>query len=103
MPEFAKMSPSLRILQASRRTLLTLIRDNDAAQVDRVGRQILDGISDEARRYLRLIEGEISRPQPDAAFFGDNGGVASKAAVADLVRQSERQREMGAVKARRAA
>lgn len=97
------MTPSVRILTTSRAALLQMLADNEAASVDRIGRTILDGLDEDARRYLRLIDGELARHCPDAAFFGSNGGVASVAAVEDLVRQSARQRELGSVKVRRVA
>jgi hypothetical protein len=94
--------PSL--LDSHRLTLLALIAENDAADTDRAGRVILNGLSDRARRLLQKLEHAIALPLDgpfgDAGAWGENGRAPQ---IRALVRDSERQREMGAVSRRRAA
>lgn len=63
---------------------------NAAANVDRVGRVMLDALSDRLRRYLAAAEDQRTPPH----YFNQNW---CGPALADLIRQCEAAVEMGAM------
>jgi hypothetical protein len=89
------------LLHQHRATLTALIRANDAAQADRAGRFILDGISARAQGLVNRIDHLLAHPaQFDAGLWGENGKAPL---IRALVREGERQREFATSGVARAA
>lgn len=76
---------------------LEAIRDctaaNASADVDKVAAIILDGLSSQLRRHKRIIERHLQGfPKLADQYAGENDAGPG---IADLIRQSAAQREMG--------
>ena len=97
---------AIALLSRQQAELETMIELNGSADVDRVGRFILDGLDRHGRRYLARIRAELRRGPDEGPYgalgrFGPNGYGP---AIADIIRSAETQRALakrGAV--RRAA
>lgn len=86
------------LLAGHRAALETMIELNDRASVDRVTRFILDDLSDQGRRYLRLVEKH--ERSPDEGPYGTLGALGRNGAapaIADIVGRSERHRCLGRI------
>jgi hypothetical protein len=90
------------LLTQHRTTLTALIRANDAAHADRVGRFILNGLSARAQRLVDRIDSPSSRnpAQFNAGLWNENGHAPQ---IRALVREGERMRGMAGGGSRRAA
>lgn len=94
--EGAGRSRALELLTAQSFSLIAMVAANEAANVDRVGRFVLDGLTRRARRFLAKIEAELERGVSDGAYgtagrFGENGHAPT---IRALIRESGRQREL---------
>ena len=97
---------AIALLSRQQVELETMIELNRSADVDRVGRFILDGLDRHGRRYLARIRAELRRGPDEGPYgalgrFGPNGYGP---AITDIIRSAETQRALakrGAV--RRAA
>jgi len=92
------------MLALHRSDLETLLALNAAVDVDSTTRLILDGLDDQARRYLARIataERDLSHGCDHAAWLlGPNGHAP---AIADICQSAEWHRSHGRRKTRRAA
>lgn len=85
---------NLTPLRRQHRQLRDMIHANGQAHVGQVTRIILNGLDDDARRYLRRIEKAlrcpVEGPYGTLGEFGENGCAP---AIRDIIRQAKWHRE----------
>lgn len=86
----------LAVLAGWRTDLEAMLADNAAASVDRTGRRILDGLDEQASKFIRVIARQERSPtEGPYGSLGHVGLYGGEAAIRDTIRRSEWHRRNG--------
>jgi len=89
------MTDPRTLLLTLRQQLDAMVAQNRAADVDKVGRVMLDALNERAGNYLVAIRADLARPIVPAPFGTLGKWQTHQPAIQSLIRDSEIQRRLG--------